>query len=41
MDTPVMQKQDIAQLRVNGPRLWDALMELAQPAEMTGQSLLR
>ncbi|BBL25391.1 MULTISPECIES: Zn-dependent hydrolase [Comamonas] len=30
MDTPVMQKQDIAQLRVNGPRLWDALMELAQ-----------
>ena len=30
MDTPVMQKQDIAQLRVNGPRLWAALMELAQ-----------
>ncbi|MBP7354025.1 Zn-dependent hydrolase [Comamonas sp. UBA7528] len=30
MDTQVKQKQDIAQLRVNGPRLWDALMELAQ-----------
>jgi N-carbamoyl-L-amino-acid hydrolase len=28
MDTSV--KQDIAQLRINGPRLWDALMELAR-----------
>jgi len=30
MDTDTQVKQDIAQLRVNGSRLWDSLMELAQ-----------
>ncbi|WP_333906897.1 Zn-dependent hydrolase [Delftia acidovorans] len=30
MDTDTRVKQDIAQLRVNGSRLWDSLMELAQ-----------
>ena len=30
MDTDTHVKQDIAQLRVNGSRLWDSLMELAQ-----------
>ncbi|MGE8400610.1 MAG: Zn-dependent hydrolase [Delftia tsuruhatensis] len=30
MDTDTQVKQDIAQLRVNGSRLWDSLMELAR-----------
>ncbi|WP_279213305.1 Zn-dependent hydrolase [Delftia acidovorans] len=30
MNTDTQVKQDIAQLRVNGSRLWDSLMELAQ-----------
>jgi N-carbamoyl-L-amino-acid hydrolase len=30
MDTDTQVKPDIAQLRVNGSRLWDSLMELAQ-----------
>ncbi|MDR3017217.1 MAG: Zn-dependent hydrolase [Delftia acidovorans] len=30
MDTDTQLKQDIAQLRVNGSRLWDSLMELAR-----------
>ncbi len=30
MDTDTQVKHDIAQLRVNGSRLWDSLMELAQ-----------
>src|SRR5256885_1147849 len=30
MDTDTQVKQDIAQLRVNGSRLWDSLMGLAQ-----------
>ncbi|MCB4787674.1 Zn-dependent hydrolase [Delftia sp. Lp-1] len=30
MDADTQVKQDIAQLRVNGSRLWDSLMELAQ-----------
>jgi N-carbamoyl-L-amino-acid hydrolase len=30
MDTDTQVKQDLAQLRVNGSRLWDSLMELAQ-----------
>ncbi|ATH14760.1 Zn-dependent hydrolase [Delftia acidovorans] len=30
MDIDTQVKQDIAQLRVNGSRLWDSLMELAQ-----------
>jgi N-carbamoyl-L-amino-acid hydrolase len=30
MDTDTRVKQDIAQLRVNGSRLWDSLMELAR-----------
>ncbi|MCG3784104.1 Zn-dependent hydrolase [Delftia acidovorans] len=30
MDTDTQVKQDIAQLRVNGSRLWESLMELAQ-----------
>jgi N-carbamoyl-L-amino-acid hydrolase len=30
MDTDTQVKQDITQLRVNGSRLWDSLMELAR-----------
>ena len=30
MDTTTTEKTDIRQLRVNGERLWDSLMELAR-----------